>query len=57
MAGNIPAVGFHDALSVLISGHILLVKPSSDDTILITALLNKLVEIEPELTESIVFVE
>ncbi|MCE7060144.1 acyl-CoA reductase [Dyadobacter sp. CY343] len=57
MAGNIPAVGFHDALSVLISGHILLVKPSSDDTILITALLNKLVEIEPELTESIVFVD
>ncbi|CAG5068912.1 hypothetical protein DYBT9623_01644 [Dyadobacter sp. CECT 9623] len=57
MAGNIPAVGFHDALSVLISGHILLVKLSSDDTILITALLNKLVEIEPELTESIVFVD
>ncbi|KAA0993609.1 acyl-CoA reductase [Dyadobacter aurulentus] len=57
MAGNIPAVGFHDALSVLVSGHILLVKPSSDDTILITALLNQLVEIEPGFKDSIEFVD
>jgi hypothetical protein len=57
MAGNIPAVGFHDALCVLISGHILMAKPSSDDQILIQAMLNKLVEIEPELADSIRFVE
>ena len=57
MAGNIPAVGFHDAMSVLVSGHILLVKPSSDDTILITALLNQLIEIEPAFKDSIEFVD
>ncbi len=31
MAGNIPLVGFHDFLSVLISGHNVLVKQSSND--------------------------
>jgi len=31
MAGNIPLVGFHDFLSVLISGHDVLVKQSSND--------------------------
>ncbi len=31
MAGNIPLVGFHDFLSVLISGHSILVKQSSND--------------------------
>ncbi|SEJ23184.1 Acyl-CoA reductase (LuxC) [Dyadobacter sp. SG02] len=57
MAGNIPAVGFHDALCVLISGHILLAKPSSDDPLLIRSLLNQLIEIEPEFGEYIQFVE
>lgn len=31
MAGNIPLVGFHDFLSVLISGHSVVVKQSSND--------------------------
>lgn len=31
MAGNIPLVGFHDFLSVLISGHGIIVKQSSND--------------------------
>ena len=31
LAGNIPLVGFHDFLSVLISGHDVLVKTSSND--------------------------
>lgn len=57
MAGNIPAVGFHDALCVLVSGHTLLAKPSSDDPLLIRALLTKLTEIEPELKEYLQFVE
>ncbi len=48
MAGNIPAVGFHDALSVLVSGHRLLAKLSSDDQVLMSFLLNQLIEIEPE---------
>src|SRR5271154_5088894 len=31
MAGNIPLVGFHDFLSVFISGHRQIIKPSSKD--------------------------
>ncbi|TDE15719.1 acyl-CoA reductase [Dyadobacter psychrotolerans] len=57
MAGNIPAVGFHDALCVLVSGHILLAKPASDDPLLIRYLLQKLSEIEPGFKENIQFVE
>jgi len=57
MAGNIPAVGFHDALSVLISGHILWAKPSSDDPVIIQSLLQKLIEIEPGMAEQILFVD
>lgn len=48
MAGNIPLVGFHDLISVLLSGHKALVKLSSDDRVLIPLLLEVLVEIEPE---------
>lgn len=34
MAGNIPAVGFHDLMTVLVSGNKLQIKPSSSDRIL-----------------------
>lgn len=34
MAGNLPAVGFHDLLCVLISGHKAMIKCSSDDNML-----------------------
>lgn len=47
MAGNIPLVGFHDSLCVLISGHLLIAKTSSKDNVLPVWLLNKLIEIEP----------
>ena len=47
MAGNIPAVGFHDLLSVLITGNKLLAKLSSDDNKLIVAITDVLVQIEP----------
>lgn len=57
MAGNIPAVGFHDALCVLISGHTLLAKPASDDSVLIQYLLEKLIELEPAFADHIRFVE
>ena len=57
MAGNIPAVGFHDALCVLISGHTLLAKPSSDDMFLMRALLAKLIELEPAMKDQVQFVE
>ena len=47
MAGNIPAVGFHDMLCVLISGHKLMAKLSSQDFVLIHYLIQKLKEINP----------
>jgi hypothetical protein len=47
MAGNIPAVGFHDLLCVLISGHKLLAKLSSDDEVLMRYLIDQLCHIEP----------
>lgn len=46
MAGNIPLVGFHDLLCVLISGHKALAKPSSDDEKLMPYLAQVLVAID-----------
>ncbi len=48
LAGNIPMVGFHDILAVLILGNTALLKLSSQDDLLIPAVLHKLLEIEPE---------
>lgn len=56
MAGNIPMVGFHDFLSVLISGHDLLAKLSSDDEALIRHITNMLIGIEPAFANRIEFV-
>lgn len=47
LAGNIPFVGFHDLLSVLITGYIAHLKLSHQDQILMTHLVDKLLEIEP----------
>ncbi|MEW7293026.1 acyl-CoA reductase [Aquimarina sp. 2304DJ70-9] len=55
MAGNIPLVGFHDFLSVLISGHKILVKQSSDDNQLLPFLASYLIAIEPKFKEDILF--
>jgi hypothetical protein len=44
MAGNIPLVGFHDFLSVFISGHKAIIKASSKDEVLIRHLAEKLIE-------------
>ena len=57
MAGNIPLAGFHDLLSVLISGHIAIVKLSSKDTVLLTFISRKLVEIEPRFSDYIVLAD
>ncbi|SHI80034.1 Acyl-CoA reductase (LuxC) [Hymenobacter daecheongensis DSM 21074] len=57
MAGNIPLVGFHDLLCVLISGHQLLAKPSSEDKLLMTWVANELIKIEPRFAERLAFVE
>jgi hypothetical protein len=42
MAGNIPLVGFHDFLCVFLSGHNLVMKPSSKDDVLIRHLVEQL---------------
>lgn len=41
LAGNIPLVGFHDVICVLLSGHIPLIKLSSKDQIVLPFLLKK----------------
>jgi len=46
-AGNIPLVGFHDFLSVLISGHRFIGKLSSRDEVLLSRLAQELISIEP----------
>ncbi|WP_062058035.1 acyl-CoA reductase [Aquimarina longa] len=55
MAGNIPLVGFHDFLSVLISGHFVLIKQSSDDNQLLPFLASYLIAIEPRFKNRITF--
>jgi Acyl-CoA reductase (LuxC) len=57
MAGNIPLVGFHDAMSVLLSGHKLMAKLSSQDDYLIKQLFNQLLIIEPDFESKIIYAE
>jgi len=57
MAGNIPLVGFHDFLSVLITGNKVLCKLSSNDKVLLPLISKYLIEIEPTLKGKIVFTE
>ncbi len=57
MAGNIPLVGFHDFLSVLISGHSVLVKQSSNDKHLLPFLAKYLEVVEPSFKGKIKFTE
>ena len=57
MAGNIPLVGFHDFLSVLISGHSVLVKQSSNDKHLLPFLAKYLEIVEPSFKGKIAFTQ
>jgi hypothetical protein len=57
MAGNVPAVGFHDFLSVLISGHRIQARLSSDDNKLLPAIARVLTTIEPGFEPFIAFTE
>lgn len=57
MAGNIPMVGFHDLLCVLISGNQAVVKLSTQDAHLIPYITNKLIEFEPGLKGFFTFVD
>ncbi len=57
MAGNIPAVGFHDFLCTLISGHRLIARCSSNDSVLMRFISDELVRIEPRMAASIRFAD
>jgi len=57
MAGNIPLVGFHDLLSVLITGNRALIKLSSNDKLLIPLIVEYLVHIAPSFADKITFSE
>ncbi|MGE8340629.1 MAG: acyl-CoA reductase [Flavobacterium sp.] len=57
LAGNIPLVGFHDFLSVLITGNKALIKTSSNDQHLLPFLAKYLIAVDGNLKDSITFVE
>jgi hypothetical protein len=57
MAGNIPAVGFHDLLCVLLSGNRILIKLSSDDKLFIPFFTDFLIEKLPALKDYILYSE
>ena len=57
MAGNIPLVGFHDFISILISGNKLLIKQSSNDQKLLPILADYLSTIEPQYKDQIEFTD
>lgn len=57
LAGNIPLVGFHDFLSVLITGNKALIKTSSNDQHLLPFLAKYIIAVDPEFESKITFVE
>jgi hypothetical protein len=57
MAGNIPAVGFHDMLCVFVSGHVAVMKLSDKDKYLIPFLVKILTELDPRCASYFEFVE
>jgi len=56
-AGNIPLVGFHDFLTVLISGHIFKGKLSTKDNRLLKFISDFLVDLDPDFRDLIIFTE
>lgn len=57
LAGNLPLVGFHDILTVLISGFSTQIKISSDDANLTSLVIQKLLQLEPSYTQKINIVD
>ncbi|PZX50566.1 acyl-CoA reductase [Algoriphagus chordae] len=53
LAGNIPMVGFHDLMCVLISGHQAVIKLSSSDEVLMKWIIKMLIEIDPRIASQI----
>jgi len=56
MAGNIPLVGFHDLLSVIIMGHNPVIKLSSNDNVLMPLLINIFIDLSPSNYNQIKFI-
>ncbi|MBD3638788.1 MAG: acyl-CoA reductase [Crocinitomicaceae bacterium] len=57
MAGNIPLVGFHDFISVFLSGHKAIVKMSSEDKHLFPAILNIMALFDERIWERVELIE
>lgn len=57
MAGNIPLAGFHDFISVLMSGNKVIAKTSSKDSELIVFISDILISINPEFKKKIEFTQ
>ena len=57
MAGNLPLVGFHDLLCVLVTGHKAIVKLSSDDRVLLPYLITQIRTFAPEWAEAVAFTD
>lgn len=57
MAGNLPLVGFHDLLCVLVAGHKAIVKLSSDDGVLLPYLITEIRTFAPEWAEAVAFTD
>ncbi len=57
MAGNVPLVGFHDLFCALASGHEAVIKLSDKDSVLPRFVIQKWIELNPELSSMIRFTE
>ena len=55
LAGNIPLVGFHDFIAVLITGNNVIAKLSSNDKLILPFLANYLIDVEPQFENKINF--
>jgi len=55
MAGNIPLVGFHDLVTVLLSGNQAIIKLSHNDDILIPYIVKLLTSIDPDFGNQVIF--
>ena len=53
MAGNIPLVGLHDLLTVLLSGNHAIVKLSAHDKVMMEKVINELIHLETEMSGAI----
>jgi hypothetical protein len=56
-AGNIPLVGFHDIMCVLLTGHTALIKLSSDDNVLLPFILKLITHYQPAFDSQIRFAD